>query len=126
VIGLRGISSALARSLTTGALGGLALTTVVSTAQRGDAIYQPYTILVLSLAFLLWINRDLTQRERFATFVGGFMSASLILYAYLVLWVNPGALGIPLLGHAWRLGFLLGVGATLGAVATFLTSFRAK
>jgi hypothetical protein len=116
----------LARSLTTGALGGLALTTVVSTAHKGEAIYQPYTILVLSLALLLWINRDLTPRERFLTFVGGFMIASLILYAYLVLWVNPDALGIPLLGHAWRVAFLLGVGATLGAVTTFLTGFRAK
>ena len=97
---------------------------VTTTAQKGEAIYQPYAVLVLALALVLWVNRDLTPRERCASFVGGFMIASLMLYAYLILWLNPSALGIPILGHLWRLGFLLGVGAVLGAGATVITGRR--
>jgi hypothetical protein len=121
---LRSALPALSRSLPTGVLGGLSLIAVTTTAQKGDAIYQPYAILVLSLALILWLNRDLTPRERFASFVGGFMLASLMLYAYLIVWVIPNALGIPILGHLWRLGFLLGVGAVLGAAATLITGRR--
>ena len=115
-----------ARSATTGAIGGLSLITVVTTAERGQAIYGPYALLVLGLIAVLWLNRDLTPRERFATFVSGFMLASLMLYGYLVFWLNPSALGIPLLGHAWRLGSLLGVGAALGAGATLISGKRPR
>ena len=117
---------ALARSATTGAIGGLSLVTVVATAEKGEAIYSPYAFLVFGLVALLWLNRDLTPRERFATFVSGFMLASLILYGCIVFWLNPSALGIPMLGHAWRLGSMLGLGAVLGTGATLLTNFRWK
>jgi len=116
--------SALARSATTGVIGGLSLVTVVATAEKGQEIYSPYAFLVFGLIAVLWLNRDLTPGERFATFVSGFMLASLILYGSIVFWLNPGALGIPVLGHAWRLGSMLGLAAVLGAGATLLTNFR--
>lgn len=124
MLSLAGKFTALARSATTGALGGLSLITVIATAEKGEAIYKPYALLVLGLVAVLWLNRDLTPQERFATFVSGFMLASVILYGYLILWLNPNALGIPILGHVWRLGFLLGVGAALGAGATLITGRR--
>ena len=121
---LRSALSALRHSVTTGVPGGLSLVAVTTTAQKGEAIYQPYAVLVLVLALVLWVNRDLTPRERFASFVGGFMIASLMLYAYLIIWVNPSAIGIPIPGHLWRLGFLLGVGTVLGAGVTFISGRR--
>ena len=107
-----------------GTLGGLALITVAAIADKGEQIYWPYAILVLALTVVLRWHRDLVPRERVILFASGFMLASLMLYLYIILWANPSALRIPLLGHAWRLGFLVGVGATLGAVASVLTGAR--
>jgi hypothetical protein len=109
-----------------GALGGLSLIVVGETTTKGEAIYWPYTILVLELVAMLGLSRGLTNRQRLLSFITGFMVASLILYAWLILWVNPAALSIPLAGHAWRLGFLLGIAGLLGAGATALTRSRAK
>ena len=112
-------------AVTLGILGGLALVIVTTLADRGQTIYRPYSILALSLTAMLAVSRSLTNRQRLFLFVTGFMLASLILYAYIVLWANPDALTIPLTGHLWRLGFLLGVGTLLGGSATLLTRGRA-
>ena len=45
----------------------------------------------------------------------------MVLYLYIVLVDNPSALRIPVSGHAWRLGFLLGIGTILAAAAAFVT-----
>ena len=110
----------------TGAVGGLALMLVASITDKGEAIYQPYTLLVLALTAVLWLNRHLSREERFSMFVSGFMLASLMFYAYIVLWLSPSALGIPIYGHAWRIGFLLGIASILGLGATAITGVRSK
>ena len=121
---LRAALSLSSPTVIVGTLGGLALITVAAIADKGERIYLPYAILVLALTAVLRWHRDLTPRERVILFASGFMVASVMFYLWLILWANPSALRIPLLGHAWRLGFLLGVGASIGAVASVLTGAR--
>ena len=107
-----------------GLLGGSALVAVPVLGFRGPTIYGPYTVLVLALSALAALRPTLGRWERFGIVLTGFMVASLMLYLYIILIDSPSALGMPLLGHAWRLGFLLGVGAVLAAAAAFVTERR--
>jgi hypothetical protein len=104
-----------------GLLGGLALVAVPVFGFRGPTIYVPYTVLVLALTGLAALRPTYGRWERFGLVLTGFMVASLVMYLYIILIDNPDALSISLLGHAWRLGFLLGVGAILSAPAAFVT-----
>jgi hypothetical protein len=102
---------------TAGLIGGLALVSVPLLGLRGPMIYVPYTVLVLLLAFLSGLLQ-LDRAQRFRLVFTGFMVSSLVLYLYLIVIENPSALGIPLLGHAWRLGFLAAIGAAVGLAAS--------
>jgi hypothetical protein len=111
---------------TVGLLGGAALLAVPLVGFRGPAIYVPYTGLVLTLATLAGVHREFGRWHRFELVFTGFMVASLVLYLYIILIDNPSALNIPLLGHAWRLGFLASVGTVLAAAAAFFTERRSR
>jgi hypothetical protein len=91
---------------------------------RGPVIYYPYTGLVLTLATLAGVHREFGRWHRFELVFTGFMVASLVLYLYIILVDSPSALDIPLLGHAWRLGFLALAGTVLAAATAFFTERR--
>lgn len=114
-------ASPLTLNLGIGALGGVALFAVEATSSRGPEIYTPYTVLVLALAGDSWARRALPRTDRAVLFLAGFSLASLILYLGIVLVLNPSALGMSTGGHAWRLGFLVSIGAVLGTLAAALT-----
>lgn len=108
-----------------GLLGGVALLAAPILGFRGPAIYVPYTGLVLTLATLAGVHREFGRWHRFELVFTGFMVASLVMYLYIILIDNPSALGIPLWGHAWRLGFLATIGTVLAAGAAFFTERKA-
>jgi hypothetical protein len=54
--------------------------------------------------------------RRFAWGLATFMAATLIVYAYTILDVNPRAMTQPPWEHVWRLGFMLGLGALATSV----------
>lgn len=104
-----------------GTLGGVALVAVPALGSRGPLILVPYALLVLALTGLAGLHRTFGRWQRFGLVLTGFLVASLVLYLYIILVDNPSALSIPLVGHAWRLAFLVVVGTVLAAAAAFAT-----
>ena len=113
-------NSALRLGTIVGLLGGLALVVTVLRF-RGPTIYVPYSVLVLALTTISWFSHPRERWQRFGLVLTGFMVASLTLYLYIILIDNPSALSIPILGHAWRLGLLVTIGAALAGAASFFT-----
>ena len=108
-----------------GLLGGAALV-AVQIGFTGPMILAPYAALVLILTGVSALDRTLERGQRFGMLFTGFMVASLVLYFYLILIDNPSALSMPLYGHAWRLGFLVGTGAVVSAAGAFATEPRSS
>jgi hypothetical protein len=104
-----------------GLSGGIALVSVLELSRRGQTIYVPYTVLVLVLTAIAGLSTGLQRWLRFGLVFTGFMVASLVLYLYIILTDNSSASSISILGHAWRLAFLVGVGSILAAAAAFVT-----
>jgi hypothetical protein len=104
-----------------GLSGGIALVSVLELSRRGQTIYVPYTLLVLVLTAIAGLSTGLQRWLRFGLVFTGFMVASLVLYLYIILTDNSSASSISILGHAWRLAFLVGVGSILAAAAAFVT-----
>jgi hypothetical protein len=104
-----------------GLSGGIALVSVLELSRRRQTIYVPYTVLVLVLTAIAGLSTGLQRWLRFGLVFTGFMVASLVLYLYIILTDNSSASSISILGHAWRLAFLVGVGSILAAAAAFVT-----
>jgi hypothetical protein len=104
-----------------GLSGGIALVSVLELSRRGQTIYVPYTLLVLVLTAIAGLSTGLQRWLRFGLVFTGFMVASLVLYLYIILTDNSSASSISILGHAWRLAILVGVGSILAAAAAFVT-----
>jgi len=100
-----------------GALAGTALIAVLEfSAPRSQArlIYLVYGTLVVGAGIAL--KRAGSRVRRYTLGLAAFMLATLVFYIYLVTSVNPNALRMPMWEHAWRLGFMLGVGALATAI----------
>jgi hypothetical protein len=85
----------------------------------GQAWGTPRTrALLISLAFVsvvigstITLGRSGSRLRRFGLGCGAFMLATLISYFYMGVVVNPHKLNLPVWDHAWRLSFMLAVGA---------------
>lgn len=100
-----------------GALAGTALIAVIElSTPRSQArlTYLVYGTLVVGAGIAL--RRAGSRVRRYTLGLTAFMSATLVLYIYLTTFVNPNALRMPLWEHAWRLGFMLSVGALATAI----------
>ena len=108
-----------------GLLGGGALITTVSITTRGPMIFLPYAALVLATGAYLRVEKVRPFARRFGLALGAFMAATLILYIFIGVVANARALvEISLVGHAWRLGLMLGIGSLLSAAVAQLTATR--
>jgi hypothetical protein len=126
---------AVPRALVIGAFGGAGLVLTVVYSRRGPLIYPVYAALLAALALLLARYPALPYAGRFGAALAGFAAASAPLY------VAAGVLGerqrrrlrregrlpaagrgVPLLSHAWRVGFLLAVGAVVSAGVAFVAA----
>ena len=100
-----------------GALAGTALIAVLEFStprSRASLTYLVYVTLVVGAGIVL--RRAGSRVRRYTLGLTTFMLASLVFYIYLATFVNPNALRMPMWEHAWRLGFMLGVGALATAI----------
>ena len=111
-------------ALSLGLLGGGALITTTSLTHRGPVIYLPYAAIVLASAVFLRVERVRPFKKRFSMTLGAFMFATILLYLFIGIVQARTLLLIPLLGHAWRLGFMLLIGASLSAAVATLSATR--
>ena len=109
-----------------GLLGGAALITTISLTNRGPAIYLPYAAIVLASGAFLRVEEVRPFNKRFALSLGVFMVATILLYLFIGIAQAKTLFVIPLLGHAWRIGLVLVIGALLSAAVAQLTATRER
>ena len=114
----------LAFTLALGVLGGAALVSTVALTARGPMIFVPYAAVILVAGCYLRLERVQPFRRRLGLVLGAFMTATLILYAFIFTFGNATVNSISLVGHVWRLGLMLGVGAVLSAAVAQLTATK--
>jgi hypothetical protein len=85
-------------------------------------IYLPYGWLIIATGFFLRHERVRPFSRRFCLAFGAFMCASLLLYVFVGLVAAKTLLVMPLAGHAWRLGIVLGLGGVLSAALAQVTA----
>lgn len=128
-------NSAFPRALVVGAFGGAGLALSMLYSRRGPLIYPVYAATLAARTLLLPRYPSVSHPARFAVALAGFVVASVVVYIAVGiragqererLW-REGRLpatggGIPVLGHVWRLGFLLAVGAVVSAGVAFVAA----
>ena len=85
---------------------------------RASLIFLAFASVVIGSAITL--RRSGSRPRRFALGLGAFMLAALILYFYIGVVVNPHVLNLSVWDHAWRLSFMLAVGALATGAALLL------
>lgn len=118
--------SAIALSLALGVLGGGALIVTVANSSRGPLIFLPYAALVIATGVFLRYARVDTFVGRFASALGAFMLATVILYVYIGAFQAGTLLVISPLGHLWRLGVMFAIGAIVSAAIAVLSEVRSN
>src|SRR5512143_109360 len=124
------LNPALARSVVIGAFGGAGLVLTALYSRRGPMIYPVYAAILAALAALLARFPDLPYISRLLAALVGFSVASAALYVTTGILADRGrrrlvaegrlpatALNFRLsvIGHAWRIGFLLIIGTIASA-----------
>ena len=112
-----------------GVIGGVALVAMLRLADPGARLELTYGIFgTLVLGSSITFRSAGGIGRRFAWGLATFMLATLIVYVYTIVAVNPVAMTLPMWEHAWRLGFMLGIGAlatsVLLAIGAGTTLFR--
>lgn len=106
-----------------GVIGGISLIIMTLVSTNGLIQIFPYPIILI--AAVLTIKYSKPQNHVFnKLFFAGFFAfviMSLILYIYILTFINPRG-GISFLGHLWRFGFIIGI----GSLSSLLLSFLAK
>jgi hypothetical protein len=131
------LNPALPRSVVIGAFGGAGLALTALYSRRGPMIYPVYAAILAAFAALLARFPDLPYASRLLAALAGFCVATAALY------VTTGILAdrqrrrlvakgrlpatalkfrLSVVGHAWRIGFLLIVGTIASAGVAFIAS----
>ena len=126
---------AVPRALVVGAFGGAGLVLTVVYSRRGPMIYPVYAALLAALTLLLARYPEVAYGGRFGAALAGFAAASAPLYVATGVLaererrrlrregrLSARAGGVRLVGHAWRVGFLLAVGAVVSAGVAFVAA----
>lgn len=103
-----------------GALGGATLTLSYIFFTPGKYLLITYAAVVVGAMLAL-------KAERFASFGHRFIASllSFVMYAgihYIAVSWSPGVFSLGFLGHAWRLGMLVGIGAIISLAVARLAS----
>lgn len=101
----------LSLALALGALGGAMLVLCDMFLTPGKYLLIPYALVALGSLLAIRAERLASFSERFATGFLTFVLASLPLYVSVAL--SPAVAPLGLLGHAWRFGLLVGLGAAI-------------
>jgi hypothetical protein len=110
--------------LALGFLGGSALIVATFLTHRGPVIFVPYTAIVLITAAYLRLEHVTPFRRRFGIALGVFMVATLVFHLFITAFKAKTILKISLFGHAWRIGFMLAIGAVLSLCVAQVTATR--
>ena len=125
----------LPRALVLGVFGGIGLALTVVYSRRGPMIYPAYAAFLTAVALLLARYPELVYAQRVAVALAGFLTASAFLYVAAALLAErqrdrlrregrlpPGGGGVSLVGHLWRVGFLVSVGTVVSAGVAFIAA----
>ena len=106
-----------------GAIGGILLIVMTLISTYGLVQISPYPLILIAAILTMKYNRPQRNvfNQLFVTGLFAFVIMSLILYVYIVTFINPGS-GISFLGHLWRFGVIIGI----GSISSWLLSFLAK
>ena len=106
-----------------GAIGGISLIVLTLVSRYGLVQLIPYPVILIGAVLTMKYSKPQNHifNKLFLTGLFAFVIMSLILYVYILTFINPGA-GIPFLGHLWRFGLIIG----LGSISSLLLSFLAK
>jgi hypothetical protein len=85
----------------------------------GKFILLPYAGIVIGALLAIRAERLPLFRHRFAAGFVAFMIASIALYVQVIVSLPESSLGV--LGHAWRLGFMALIGATINLAVARLS-----
>jgi hypothetical protein len=94
-----------------GLLGGALLVVANSTIGSGKQILLPYALLLILVAAITRAERIASHVARFVVLLATFVLSTGCLYVVIAL--SPASSSLPLLGHVWRLAFVVGLGALL-------------
>lgn len=131
------LNPALPRSVVIGAFGGAGLALTALYSRRGPMIYPVYAAILAALAALLARFPDLPYASRFLAALVGFSVASAALYVTTGILADRGRrrlvtegrlpatalkFRLSVIGHAWRIGFLLIIGTIASAGVAFIAA----
>lgn len=87
---------------------------------RGKYLLIPYAVFVVASTAVIRAEQLLRFRERFAIGLGAFTIASVVFYIALLL--SPQTVHLSLLGHAWRVAFIVAIGVAINLPAARLAA----
>jgi hypothetical protein len=102
-------------ALSLGVLGGAVVVLSFLFFTPGKYLLIPYAMVVVTTTAIIRAERIAPFAHRFIVGLGAFMMTSIALYVAAGVSANVASLSI--LGHAWRLGFLLAVGVAVNLPA---------
>lgn len=112
-----------------GTIGGISLIVMTLISTNGLVQISPYPVILIAAILTMKYNRPQGNvfNQLFVTGLFTFVTMSLILYVYILTFINPGS-GYPtnwrisFLNHLWRFGFII----IIGTISSMLLSFLAK
>jgi len=106
-----------------GVIGGISLIIMTLVSTKGLVQISPYPIILIAAVMTMKYSKPQNHVfiKLFITGLFAFIVMSLILYIYILTFINPGS-GISFLGHLWRFGLIIGI----GSISSMLLSFLAK
>jgi len=117
-------------TLLIGVIGGISLIVTVNSTTRGPAIFLPYTVLMLAAIPGIKLNYIQDFKHRLAAGISIFMIATVILYVYIAVIINPGGTALwmseyslfrNLWEHIWRLGLMFLIGTPISLLVAQLS-----
>lgn len=107
-------------ALVLGFLGGAALIITTLLTSKGLAIFIPYAALMIATFVTLRAVNWPSFSKRFIISLLIFMLATFILYLFIGIFDAGTILEIPLWGHLWRFGIMVGIGGALSFAVAYL------
>lgn len=110
----------LSLALALGALGGAVLVLSAMFFTPGKNLLLPYALVVVGSLVAILAEGMAAFSERFLTGLLAFLLSSLALYVSFAL--SPAVAQVGILGHTWRIGLLVGIGAVISLATARLAA----
>jgi len=108
-----------------GILGGLSLIFIAGRSHNGAPVITIFGITLVLALITAKLNRPgKIFLDLFFITLLTFIVMMTIDYIYIITTINPRMLEVPLIGHLWRIGALLGIGTVVSLVLTLLATLR--